>query len=396
MGCCTSKSNRQLPPEPKFHSTEKFLRFQEVVDEDEGKQFEEIFRNNLIGLRQAKSQHPPDGAKGKHVGSQEGSTLGLMHGTLEITQEGIDQLPPELRLGPWAKPGIYEAVCRFTLFEKAFRVAMKFDYQWQKGDKYTTSYNEEAGYYGMDILLSGTYREGDNTLTFADALDLAQLQNFVNGNICKKLAFFCCQTNSLLRVLGLAADNRKHYDQYATVASALQMRYNSKMASACGPAAVKYSLIPPGALPAPNGEKLPRGTMEHELSRKIFKEEVMEGKHGEFDFDFRMQIATENCCPGPIRACEDPTTLWNESKSVPIVLGKLRLKTNVPDKSVFFALAPEEAYKTTKFASWNAPHDHRPLGNVGRCRRFVYHRHADARIKEFGLPPVKCPFAESL
>lgn len=395
MGCCTSRSNRNLPPEPKFRTNERFLRFQEVVDDDEVKTFEGVFNNTLVGLRQVKSQCPPDGAKGKHVGSQEGALLGLMHGTLEITQEGIDQLPPELRLGPWAKPGIYDAVCRFNLFEKSFRVSMKFDYNWPRGDKYSTSYGEDSGYYGMDIAFSATYLEGDNRLTFADANDVYQLNSFAQGNVCTKLGYLCCQTNSLMRVLGLAAANRKHYNNVASVASALDVTYNSKMASACGPAAVKYSLVPPRKPPPPAGP-LPRGTLDHEASRKLFQTSVLEEKNDEFDFDFRMQIATAECCPGPIRACEDPTLLWNESKSVPIVLGKLRIKTGVPDKSVFFALAPDEGSQTMKYSPWNSPYDHRPLGSVGRCRRFVYHRHADARIKAFGSAPVKCPFAHSL
>jgi len=392
MGCCSSASNRSLPPEPKFHTNEPFLRFQEVVDADEIKAFEGVFAYNLVGLRAAKAQCPPDGAAGKHVGSQEGAQLALMHGTLEITQEGIDKLPPELRLGPWSKPGVYETVCRFNLFEKSFRVSMKFNYEFERGDKYSTSYSPESGYFGMDIHMSATYLEGDNTLTFADAYDVYQLEDFVKGNICKKLGYLCCKTNSTVRVLGLSAANRKRYDAVASVASAMDMPYNSKMASACGPAAVRYSLIPPRK-PGPPGAPLPRGTLDHEASRKLLRDEVVEDKNNEWEFDFRMQLATAACCPGPIRAVEDPTLLWNETKSEPIVLGKLRIKTGVPDKSAFFALAPDAGAPTMKFSPWNSPHEHRPLGNVGRCRRYVYHRHADARIKEFGLAPVTCPFA---
>lgn len=393
MGCCTSKSNRPpLPPEPKFHTNEPFLRFQEVIDTDEVKQFEGIFRFNMEGLREAKAQCPPDGAKGKHVGSQEGPMLALMHGTLEITQEGIDQLPPELRLGPWAKPGVFDAMVRFSLLEKLFRMAVKFDFNWNKGDKYCTSYNEENGYYGMDILTTAIYLEGDNTSPFADAYDVMQLQSFAKGNICTKLGILCCRTNSAMRVLGTTQTNRKRYDRVATVASALDMTYSSKMACACGPACVKYSFVPPRTLPAA-GEPAPKGTVDHELSRKLVTEEVMEEKNGEFEFDFRIQIATAAVCPGPIRACEDSTLLWNEAKSKPIVMGKLRLKTAVPDKSVFFQLTPDAP--TTKFAPWNVPHEHRPLGNMARARRYVYHRHAEARIKEFAVAPVKCPFAHS-
>jgi len=269
---------------------------------------------------------------------------------------------------------------------------MKFNYEWERGDKYSTSYGQDSGYYGMDIHMSATYLDGDNTLTFADAYDVYHLEDFVKGNICKKLGYLFCKTNATKRVLGLSAANRNRYDAVSSVASAMDMPYNSKMASACGPAAVKYSLMPPRKH-ATDGTPLPKGTLDHEASRAILKKQVMEEKTEEWDFDFRMQIATASCCPGPIRACEDPTLLWNETKSVPVVLGKLRIKTDAPDKSVFWALAPDAGCQTMKFSPWNSPHDHRPLGNVGRCRRYVYHRHANARIKEFGLAPVKCPFA---
>jgi hypothetical protein len=269
---------------------------------------------------------------------------------------------------------------------------MKINYEWERGDKYSTSYNQEAGYYGMDFHLSATYIEGDNTLTFADAYDVYQLEDFVKGNFCKKIGYLCCKTNSTMRILGASAANRKRYDAVATVASALDMPYNSKMPSACGPACVKYSLIPPRKPGAP-GAPVAKGTLDHEVSRGCLKKQVVEDKTDEWDFDFRIQIGTKDVCPGPIRAVEDPTRNWNEQRSVPITMGRLRLKTGVPDRSVFFALAPDAGSQTTKFSPWNSPYDHRPLGNVGRCRRYVYHRHAAARIKEFNLAPVKCPFA---
>jgi len=362
------------------------------VDEDEAKIFEKVFGYNVMGLRTAKAQCLPDGQAGKHVGSQEGATLGLMHGTLEITQDGIDKLPAELRLGPWARPGVYETICRFNLVEKSFRVSMKFNYNWERGDKYSTSYNEDAGYYGMDIHLSATYIEGDNTLTFADAHDVYQLENFAKGSICAKIGYLLCKTNSTRRVLGASLANRKRYDAVASTASAMDMPYNSKMPSACGPAAVKYSLIPPRK-PGPPGGPIPKGTLDHEASRALLKKQVMEEKIEEWDFDFRIQYATAQCCPGPIRAAEDPTLLWNESISVPVVMGKLRIKTGVPDKSVLFALCPDSNYPNLKFSPWNSPHEHRPLGHVGRCRRYCYHRHSKERFKIFGLAPVKCPFA---
>jgi hypothetical protein len=365
-----------------------------VVDDDEVKIFEKVFGYNVLGLRVAKAQCPPDGQEGKHVGSQEGATLGVMHGTLEITREGIDKLPPELRLGPWSKPAVYDTICRFNLVEKSIRVSVKFDYKWERGDKYSTSYSEDSGYYGMDIHFSVNYIEGDNSLTFADAHDVFQLEDFAKGNFCKKIGYLCCKTNSTRRILGMAAGNRGRYDAVASTASPLDLPYNSKMPSACGPGAVKYSLHPPASRkPPPPGGLLPPGSLDHVASRALLKTEIMDSKNEEWDFDFRIQYATAACCVGPIRAVEDPTILWNETKSVPVVMGKLRIRTGVPDKSALFALLPDANYQSLKFSPWNSPHDHRPLGHVGRCRRYCYHRHSKERFEMFGMAPVKCPFA---
>jgi len=371
------------------------VRFQEVIDKDEAKTFEKVLGANVADVRHIRDKCPPDGPEGKCVGSQEGANLAILWGTLEITQEGIDQLPPELRIGPWAKPAVYDAVCRFNLFEKSYRLSMKINYDFERKDKYACSYDAASGYYGMDIHFSATYIEGDNSLTFENSHDVLALDEFGKGGICTKLGLLCCKTNPMLRILKATVANRDRYDHTLTIQSALNMPYNSKMPSACGEAAVKYSLVNNRKQCTDPGPHRPHDLLDHEISRNVLKQQLADEKVDDYYFDFRMQIATQNSVVGPIRAVEDPTLNWNEQTSVPVVLGRLKLLPRSHEKHVF-ALAPDEDALTLKFSPWNSPPEHRPLGNVGRCRRFVYHRHAAARERAFNLAPPVCPFASNV
>jgi len=363
-----------------------------VIDKDEAKAFEKVLNFNMADVRRIRDHGPPDGQEGKCIGSQEGAQLALLYGTLEITQAGIDKLPPELRIGPWSKPAIYDCVTRFNLFEKSYRVSLKFNYDFERPDKYACSYDASQGYWGMDIHFSATYIEGDNTLTFENAHDVYALEDFVKGNCCTKMGWFCCRTNAISRILKATSANRDKYDHVRTIQSALNMPYNSKMPSACGPAAVKYSLLSNRKQHTDAGPPMPAGLQDHQISRQLMKQQILDEKVEDYMFDFRMQIATADSVVGPIRAVEDPTLNWNEQTSVPIELGKLRLLPKSHERNVF-ALALEEDAPTIKFSPWNSPPDHRPLGNVGRCRRYVYHRHSAARVKAFNLQAPKCPFA---
>ena len=68
-----------------------------------------------------------------------------------------------------------------------------------------------------------------------------------------------------------------------------------------------------------------------------------------------------------IMPVEDPTVVWDETKSPPIPVATLR----IPPQE-FDTPAVREFDENLSFSPWHALTIHRPLGGINRCRRKVY------------------------
>jgi len=173
-----------------------------------------------------------------------------------------------------------------------------------------------------------------------------------------------------LRVLRNLMSSLRHYS------NPLAIRYFSVAPYLLGAKAVKYSLTPRDAGPAP----VPKGASNDYLREAMAKQ--LGSRDAVFDFAVQFQIDPYKM---PI---EDPGVTWDEALSP---FRKVAILTIPPQK--FDTPQQREFGDNLSFNPWRCLAEHRPLGGISRARRQVYLALSAFRHERNQAPDVE-PAAE--
>jgi hypothetical protein len=253
-------------------------------------------------------------------------------------------LPPELRVGLFARPGTYKAWVRFSSSANTVNRDHKGDIRGMAiklmgvpGRKMLTSQAEAATH---DFVLISAPNFPSRTPGQFDALVAAVL-----GSVWGKLRYFVTHPRVAWMLLTTMV---KH-------ANVLQIPYYSAVPYAFGALAAKYVAIPRvdtfDAMPSNRSANFLRDACAQQLSK------------GEWLFDFAVQFQRDEATM-PI---EDPSRAWSLELSPPHVVATLRILQQSSESE-----AIDAQNERLSFTPWHCLPEHRPLGAINRARRAIY------------------------
>jgi hypothetical protein len=285
------------------------------------------------------------------------------HGCVKaIFQVHNQGLPPELRVGVFAKNRVFPAWIRFSNASTDIQM-----------DRFTDG-------RGMAIKLMGVA----NSKILPDEKD-EKTQDFVLANT----PVFPLDTPA--EYLSISSEGGKtvfHLFKYylthpakifvlapllfQTVSNPLSIRYWSITPYALGPAAVKYSAIPCSMEDRAKIDKTHENYLREAMAATLHTSEVC--------FQFMVQLQN-NAEKMPI---ELPTVNWDEKRSPFISVATILIFSQT-----FESEAQMEFCENISFTPWHSLPEHRPLGGLNRARKGIYQTISTLRHKANNAPRVE-------
>jgi hypothetical protein len=281
--------------------------------------------------------------------------LGLLKGVFAVEPA----LPPELRVGLFAEPRVYEAWVRSSS---------------ASGKPQSDAIADLRGLAiklldvgGQKIPESDQPQTQDFVLLSVPSMPLGTVKLFHDAIYFStkwSLALFAAKMllTGQARVLKELAAAKQHQ------ASPLEIRYWSTTPYAFGSdRAVKYSLLPTSGTPT----ALPANLTEHYLSEAMERRLTTDA----VTFDFAVQLR------GDGMPLADAAPRWDETAS--------------PFRKVATLTIPAQVFRTDErdamaealsFSPAHARVEHRPLGSINRARMRIYRALSDFRHQRRGLP----------
>lgn len=310
----------------------------EGMSDPERRQTESLIRL-MHGMMTRRDAAPVDGV---HV--QKRDVHMKMHGLLRAEFTVPADLPAELRVGLFARPGTYRAWVRLSN-------SASFQYPDRKGDirglaikvmgvpgRKVLAAEAEAGTHDFLVVTAPNFPAGNAAQTQA-------LVEAVLGNLFVKLRW------ALTHPWGawiVATTMVRH-------ANLLQETYHSVVPYRFGDQAVKYMALPQ----QPLTDGLPARPTPRFLRERL----VADLARGDAGFDFCVQFQRDADCM-PI---EDPRPRWSERLSPPRRVATLRLLQQDFDTD-----ERRSCGENLAFTPWHCLPAHEPLGILNRARRAVY------------------------
>jgi hypothetical protein len=273
-----------------------------------------------------------------------------------------DDLPPELRVGLFARPGTYHAWLRYSNSASA------------------TNPDSDGDIRGMAIKVMGV----PGTKVLPAQAD-ATTHDFL---VVTAVNFPACDAGQTFTLVGAVIGGLWAKLRYALThpwgawivattmvkhANVLQLPYFSVVPYAFGPHAVKYRAVPhlppkPDGYPARPSPVFLRERMVRDLAE------------GDVRFDFCVQFQRDDASM-PI---DDPRRVWSERLSPPRKVATIRIPKQAFDTET------RRAYgESLSFTPWHCLPEHRPLGKLNRARRAVYETLSILRHERNGVPRVE-------
>jgi hypothetical protein len=253
-------------------------------------------------------------------------------------------LPPELRVGLFARPRTYKAWVRFSSSANNVNRDGKGDIRGMAikvmevpGRKML---EPEADATTHDFILISAPNFPSRTPGQFDALVAAVIGSWWN-----RLWYFLTHPRVAWMLLTTMV---KH-------ANVLQIPFYSAVPYAFGALAVKYVVTPRVATLDPMPAQRSADFLRDACVRQLAK--------GEAIFDFAVQFQRDEATM-PI---EDPSRVWSVRLSPPRKVATLRILQQSLD-----AEAMDIQAEKLSFTPWHCLPEHRPLGAINRARRFVY------------------------
>jgi hypothetical protein len=267
-----------------------------------------------------------------------------MHAALKAEFTVERDLPPELRVGLFARPATYHAWIRFSNSVNTVRPdgardirGMAIKLMGVLGRKVLPGNEDETTH---DFIVIST-----DQFPVKDAEGFDGLAAAFIGNIFDKVKYFLTHLSTTWILL-------KTFRRFA---NPLQIRYFSCTPYAFGTAQVKYCATPhvtqADSIPFDPPENYLRLAAEAQLAR------------GDALFDFCVQFRTD---PESM-PIEDPTCPWPESASAFRKVATIRVL-----RQDFDSDAQNSVGENLSFTPWHCLPEHMPLGGLNRARRIVY------------------------
>ncbi len=261
------------------------------------------------------------------------------HGCVRAKFTISDDLPPELRVGLFAKPRSYDAWIRYS-----------------NGNPTPQDDNKGDG-RGMAIKLMGV---ADSPSTTQDFI-LINHPVFAARNVVDYLALESANPFWRFFVPGLNPLRFRVHEALIAAAilmkrvnNLLNIRYWSMSAYRFGDSACKYSVRPVG-LASSFTDTIEANFLRSNLIRHLAERDA------EFDFMVQRRTRPETM---PV---EDPTIEWNETDAPFVPVARITIpqqKFDSPEQMNFC--------ENLSFSPWHCVDAHRPLGGLNRLRRTVY------------------------
>ncbi len=264
----------------------------------------------------------------------------------------LDTVASEHRVGMFATPRVYDAWIRFA--------------------NASSQSDREKDVRGMSIRISGVAGEnltpGESRQDFvlnshpvmvaANTKDFMELLKAMNAGGLRQVSYFLSHPRSAM--IGFQARQQP--------TSHLDIPYFSATPYLFGPGrAVKYAVHPCTSSKTGQPATVSDTYLTDALRNRL--------RHSEACFDFAVQFQVD-ARKMPI---EDATVEWKEEDSPRHVLARIRIPPQDVDHADTMRACEENA-----FNPWYSLTDHRPLGNMNRSRREIYHALAAFRQSRTG------------
>ncbi len=284
-----------------------------------------------------------------------------MHGVVKAEFTVEPNLPPELRVGVFAKAHTYAAWIRFSNQNGTIQPDGARDIRGMAiklmGVPGTKLLEHEQDAATQDFIVIST-----NVFVTKDVQEFDGLIKAFTGTTLAKLIFLLTHW----RVVWNLILSMKKF------ANPLQIRYFSTTPYLLGKQAVKYSVIPvvevPDTIPANLSPDYLREAMVAQLAK------------GDAYFDFAVQLQTD----ADTMPIEDPGVAWSEAVSPFRKVASIRIL-----KQDFDSEQQREFGENLSFTPWHSLPEHRPLGGVNRARKVVYRSISIFRHEKNHVPRVE-------
>ena len=284
-----------------------------------------------------------------------------MHGVVKAEFTVEPNLPPELRVGVFAKAHTYAAWIRFSNQNGTIQPDSARDIRGMAiklmGVPGTKLLEHEQDAATQDFIVIST-----NVFVTKDVQEFDGLIKAFTGSTLAKLIFLLTHW----RVVWNLFLSMKKF------ANPLQIRYFSTTPYLLGKQAVKYSVIPvvevPDTIPANPSPDYLREAMVAQLAK------------GDAYFDFAVQLQTD----ADTMPIEDPGVAWSEAVSPFRKVASIRIL-----KQDFDSEQQREFGENLSFTPWHSLPEHRPLGGVNRARKVVYRAISIFRHEKNHVPRVE-------
>ena len=142
--------------------------------------------------------------------------------------------------------------------------------------------------------------------------------------------------------------------------------------------AMRYSIHPRSRERTPVPRRPAPNYLRHAMARTLRNRPV--------EFDFKLQLQTDP----PRMPIESASVIWDERRSPPVTVARLRLPVQEFDTPEQHAFA-----RTLSFQPWHCVPEHRPLGSQNRARKAIYYELSRLRQEMNGEPHVEPDGSES-
>jgi catalase len=306
----------------------------EMISKSEARSINEIRTHILDALQ---TQYPPA------VRPMRRDVHAKQHGCVKAIFEVRNQnLPPELRVGIFARNQTFPAWIRFSNASSSLKADSSFDARGMAiklmNVRGTKILRDESNEETQDFVLINL------PIFFADTS--ASFMKITQTDKTFTVLFFLTHPHMLFTILPKILAN---------VSNPLFIRYWSTTPYALGPVAVKYSAVPCNVN---NSQKVDR---HHEN----YLREAMTSTLNNSEVCFQFMVQLQNDAKKmPI---EDPTVEWQEKQSPFIPVAKIRIISQKfdSDKQMEFC-------ENTAFTPWHSLPENRPLGEINRARKVIY------------------------
>jgi hypothetical protein len=271
------------------------------------------------------------------------------HGCLRATLEIFDHGDPELQHGIFRAPASYEALVRVSNGDgppgpdtaRLVSVGFAIKVLGVEAEKFFAEQTEKS----QDFLFLS-----QASYISRDVRGYRSLMKAIDGGIWSKLrALFCNFRGIWTRVMSLPKDDPLNTHFWGIGPQRL------------GAIAVKYLIRP--CDPVPKDNKKLRSLASADYLKPLMREHI---ESREANFDFFLQKRLLNGRENRDMPIEDFAVPWDETKSVPIRVGKLRIARQSLDAEL------DRRCEDMVFTPWNTTKDFRPLGSLNRARLVVY------------------------